>query len=195
MRARKCTGARRCRHPYHSSVKAHTGRRHSMPCQALHLHGLWLLLKRFDCLDLWPGKRAVTLRRLGTVRRLVLAWTHVRRRQTAVLFAASAKPNLEGEWTGRIVLALPLAWLVHCLLRCGRRNGCPGAVAGWLSKFLPGDLHFLEYVTLEACPVATGDDVWVGLTPHEDVHPQDLRCRRPNSGPWRCQSIFKLVTR
>ena len=58
-------------------------------------------------------------------------------------------PDLEGKWTSRIYLAPLLAQLIHCFLRCRRRNGGPPR---W-------SVYRVEHVQIGAlgtCPVTTG---------------------------------------
>ena len=70
----------------------------------------------------------------------------------------------------------------------------PSTEVEWLSNLLPDDLYVVKYVgdreahsRLALWP--QGYDLWVGLPLDDDVYPEDLRCRRPDSGPRRASPV------
>ena len=99
--------------------------------------------------------------------------------------------DLECQWTGRFVVALLLAQVISCCVKCRQTTQSrapPGAEVQWLSTLSCQVMSVVEYVVdrvahsrLALWP--RGDDVWIGLAPDDDVYPEDLHCPRPDSGP------------
>ena len=90
------------------------------------------------------------------------------------------RPNRSGTVTGPVhTLFLEVQTTRWRTSQARRWSGCRAScqlISASLSSWV-------ESGAFETCPVAQGDDVWVGLTPDDDVYPEDLHCRRPDGGP------------